>query len=348
MIKYAYIHEQSKEYKLQYNILLVGATGAGKSSTINALYEFYSGKHEAIPAQYAKVGDSVAPETMEITKYPMFPYLNIWDSPGLGDGKANDEMHHQKIANFLKKTKIDLIMVIVDGSGRDLGTIYNVLNKIILPNYSKWKRENIVILVNQADMAMKGRNWNKEYNIPNVELKNFLNNQAISIQQRIIEATQLPVNSIIHYSAEKNFNLNEIASLIYNRMLIKIDILQERKVEQEKKEKEKQEKLRQEEIMLLEEEQSYLFFYIVMCIISLLCFYFDFSIVGYFILLVMAFLVLYAYSFLSLLFIIALISFFFDFNKVGYCILFCLIVLKFICILSLANDINNIDNKIND
>lgn len=279
MIKYAFIYEKSKEYNLKYNILLVGATGAGKSSTINALYEFYSGKHEAIPTQYAKVGDSVAPETMEITKYPMFPYLNIWDSPGLGDGKANDEMHHQKIAAFLKNTDIDLIMVIVDGSGRDLGTIYNVLNKIILPNY--YIKENVVILVNQADMAMKGRNWNKEYNIPNAELQDFLNNQVISVQQRIKEATRLSVNSIIHYSAEKKFNLNGIANLIYNNILLKIHISEEIKAEREKKEKEKQEKLRQAEIAHLETEQLGAFFLIVMSVIALLCFYYNFNNIAY-------------------------------------------------------------------
>lgn len=46
-----------KEQKI--NLMVTGATGCGKSSTINALFE----------TEVAKVGTSVDPETMEIEKY---------------------------------------------------------------------------------------------------------------------------------------------------------------------------------------------------------------------------------------------------------------------------------------
>ena len=61
------------------NILITGATGCGKSSTINALFDM----------EVAKVGIGVDPETMEIQHYNL-KNLVLWDSPGLGDGKEAD------------------------------------------------------------------------------------------------------------------------------------------------------------------------------------------------------------------------------------------------------------------
>ena len=66
-----------KEQKI--NIMITGATGCGKSSTINALFN----------TDVAKVGVGVDPETMEIEKYEL-DNLVLWDTPGLGDGKEAD------------------------------------------------------------------------------------------------------------------------------------------------------------------------------------------------------------------------------------------------------------------
>ena len=69
------------------NIMITGATGCGKSSTINALFD----------SEVAKVGIGVDPETMEIQKYTL-DNLILWDSPGLGDGKEADNKHSKNMA----------------------------------------------------------------------------------------------------------------------------------------------------------------------------------------------------------------------------------------------------------
>ena len=76
-----------KDQKL--NVLITGATGCGKSSTINALFN----------SEVAKVGVGVDPETMDIQKYVMNNMI-LWDSPGLGDGKEADNRHAK---NIIKK-----------------------------------------------------------------------------------------------------------------------------------------------------------------------------------------------------------------------------------------------------
>ena len=129
------------------NLMITGATGCGKSSTINALFK----------TEVAKVGVGVDPETMEITKYE-WNNLVLWDSPGLGDGKEADNRHAKNIIKKLNEKNekgellIDLVLVILDGSTRDLGTSYELINQVIIPNLGKNKEKRILVAINQADV----------------------------------------------------------------------------------------------------------------------------------------------------------------------------------------------------
>ncbi|UUC96748.1 GTPase family protein [Comamonas sp. C11] len=185
-----------KETKV--NILITGATGCGKSSTINALFN----------ANKAKVGQGVDPETMEISKYE-FDNIVLFDSPGLGDGKEADLKHAKAITNKLyEKDKdgnllIDLVLVILDGSSRDLGTSFELINQVIIPNLGDDKNR-LLVAINQADMAMKGRYWNVEKNHPEPELVNFLEEKVISTKNRIYEATGVKVDPIYYAAGYKD------------------------------------------------------------------------------------------------------------------------------------------------
>lgn len=182
-----------KEQKI--NIMVTGATGCGKSSTINALFD----------TEVAKVGVGVDPETMEIEKYEL-DNLVLWDTPGLGDDREADNRHAKNIINkLLERDKdgnalIDLVLVILDGGSRNMGTDYELINNVIIPNLGPEKERRILVAINQADMAMKGRNWDYKKNEPDEQLKEFLDNKAASVRDRIYEATGLRVEPI-YYSA---------------------------------------------------------------------------------------------------------------------------------------------------
>ena len=177
------------------NIMITGATGCGKSSTINALFD----------TEVAKVGVGVDPETMEIEKYEL-DNLILWDTPGLGDGKEADNRHAKNIIHKLAEVDaqgnalIDLVLVILDSGTRDLGTSYELINNVIIPNLGADKEGRILVALNQADMAMKGRNWDKNKNEPNDTLKEFLDKKAASVKNRIFEGTGVNVTPI-YYSA---------------------------------------------------------------------------------------------------------------------------------------------------
>lgn len=76
-----------------YDILLVGGTGVGKSSTLNAMF----GK------TVTRVGYGVDPETQRMRKVEINKYLRIWDTPGLGDGADEDRRHKNRIKSMMKK-----------------------------------------------------------------------------------------------------------------------------------------------------------------------------------------------------------------------------------------------------
>jgi predicted GTPase len=186
------------------DVLLIGSTGSGKSSTLNAVFG------ESI----AKVGDGCEPETQLITPYLVHDYLRIHDSPGLGDGVVSDVEHSNRIREKLRAKcrvsneeyrLIDLVLIIVDGGSRDLGTLYKILESVVLKEISP---DRVVVAVNQADMAMRGRYWDCEKCQPSYELEAFLLNKVLSIQRRIMESTGLVISLPVCYSAYQNWNVN--------------------------------------------------------------------------------------------------------------------------------------------
>lgn len=212
------------------NILLVGATGCGKSSTINALFaanmsdensdEDADGlideedeNEESVNisdrfVEVAKVGSKSDPETKDIEKYKI-GNLVLWDTPGLGDGTEIDEHHKEVISDLLDEEDedgnqlIDMVLLILDGSTRDLGTSYKILNEVIIPKLGD-DTDRILVALNQADIAMKtGRHWDYEKNEPDDTLIEFLNDKVESIKKRIKEDSNLDVDPIYYCAGYK-------------------------------------------------------------------------------------------------------------------------------------------------
>lgn len=196
---------------LPLGIMFVGPTGVGKSSTINALL----GQKSAV------VGYGVNPETMDAKSYKFNKYIKFWDTPGLGDSPEQDKKHIKKILTLLHKQykkndvslgrQIDLVVVIIDGSHRDIGTVFSFVKDYIIPEINN---ENILFVINQADMAMKGRHFDERTGKPDEILNNYLMEQAESMKQRIKESTGLTITAPVIYSATNNFNLTGIFDYI--------------------------------------------------------------------------------------------------------------------------------------
>lgn len=198
------------------DVMVTGVTGAGKSTTLNAFFQ----------KNVAKVGDGVDPETMELDSYSLNDAFRLWDTPGLGDGIAKDQVHKKKLVDLLYKVYvtnpdqqrfgwIDMVLVIIEGGNRDMGTTYTLLNEVIVPNI---QRDRILVAINQADFAMKGYHWNHSFNAPDAELYAFLENQAFSIQRRVREATGVNILKPVYYSAQYSWNIDKLFDFIIDNM----------------------------------------------------------------------------------------------------------------------------------
>jgi uncharacterized protein len=196
------------------DVMVTGVTGAGKSTTLNTFFQ----------KTVASVGTGVDPETMELDFYSLNDSIRFWDTPGLGDGVQQDKIHTKKLVDLLFKTYsldgntygfIDLVLIVIEGSNRDMGTTYKLLNEVIVPNIQK---DRILVAINQADVAMKGRHWLHDSNNPDEELVFFLEKQATSIQKRVFEATGVNIIKPVYYSAERNYNVHSLFDLITDNM----------------------------------------------------------------------------------------------------------------------------------
>lgn len=169
------------------NILFVGATGSGKSSTINALFN----------SEKAKVGFGADPETKNIAKYELSENVTLWDSPGLGDSKENDREYSKNIASLLQKKDsndnalIDLVVVIADNSSRDLGTVYQLISNVIVPNLADEDKGRIVIALNKTDLLAGGMYWNREDNRPEPKLEPKIVEKEESVRNRVYNDTKV-------------------------------------------------------------------------------------------------------------------------------------------------------------
>ena len=196
------------------DVMVTGVTGAGKSTTLNALFG----------RQVAKVGNGVDPETMDLSYYELNQVARFWDTPGLGDGVSQDKIHSKKIIDLLYKVYykddrpygwIDLVLIIIEGINRDMGSTNKLLNEIIVPNF---QRDRILVAINQADVAMKGRHWDNFNNCPDATLENFMREQADSVKRRVKESTGVNIITPVCYSAEYGYNVNKLMDLIIDNI----------------------------------------------------------------------------------------------------------------------------------
>ena len=222
MTSFKYYRKNDIEKKLEkarfrpLDVMVTGVTGAGKSTTLNTIFK----------KNVATVGNGVDPETMDLDSYSLNDVFRLWDTPGLGDGVANDEIHKRKLVDLLYKTYsldgniygwIDSAIVVLEGLNRDMGSTYTLLNEVIVPNI---QADRILVVINQADMAMKGRHWNKETNRPDEVLVDFLERQALSIQNRVKEATGVTIRKPEYYSAEYGYNIEKLLDFIIDNMIV--------------------------------------------------------------------------------------------------------------------------------
>lgn len=177
-------------------IVFIGKTGVGKSSTINELFD---------PDPHLPV-DHVEPATikMEIRDLMLGARgkLTYVDCPGLGAGEVIDKRNIKAYKEIL--SNCDVAVWIIKADDRTLG-FDQALIKEILPDRLK---KNLVIGINQVDKIEPGE-WIDEVNLPSDE-------QVVSIKRKEevvlqnFQNIEITPFAIVSYSAKRHYHLKQL------------------------------------------------------------------------------------------------------------------------------------------
>lgn len=173
---------------------LMGKTGAGKSSLINALFQ----------SRLSSVSN-VSGCTRQAQRYSMTMNnhtLTFVDLPGLGESIERDKEYHQLYRNLLPE--LDLIIWVLKADDRAWSSDEQCYR--FLTEQCGYQPNRFLFVLNQADKIEPCRQWDEQRHQPSPE-------QAANLelkQQAVITAFK-PHHPVMTVSAAEGYQLTELA-----------------------------------------------------------------------------------------------------------------------------------------
>lgn len=173
---------------------LMGKTGAGKSSLINALFQ----------STLSPMSD-ISGCTRHAQRFSMTMNnhtLTFVDLPGVGESLERDKEYHQLYRNLLPE--LDLIIWVLKADDRAWSSDEQCYR--FLTEQCGYQSERFLFVLNQADKIEPCRQWNELSHQPSPEQSANL----VSKQQTVITAFK-PHHTVMVVSAIENYQLTELA-----------------------------------------------------------------------------------------------------------------------------------------
>lgn len=188
------------EYARPPKIAVIGPTGVGKSSTINALFG------TNLPVGHIKA------ETKSFVKKKIASPKGgviIYDTPGIGEDYEVDEKNKSRYKDVLREC--DVAVWILSAADRRIAYDQIMIRDVVNPaNEEVAKR--LVVGVNKIDI-IHPNNWSKAANVPSKGQMENLNGRIIDIKEKLTKVCPtLTQERIVAYSAEKRYNLYSLFS----------------------------------------------------------------------------------------------------------------------------------------
>lgn len=177
-------------------IALIGETGVGKTTTINALFN-----------QNEPVSHSRACTQHEKELTVEHGTLRVVDMPGLGEDIERDREH---VALYMSELPTcDVILWVLKADNRAIASVQRNLGDLIDSKALDPRR--LVIALNQVDMLQPG-DWHPTYNIPSPEQEKTLAERIDDIQSRLGKVVKVDELKLVPYSALRNYRLADLLS----------------------------------------------------------------------------------------------------------------------------------------
>ncbi len=191
-------------------IALIGETGVGKTSTINAM--FNAGLKTSHVKACTQESHELNIQVSELSGNSGL--IKIYDMPGLGEDRDADEKHKVTYKQVLKLC--DVAVWVLDGSTRQFTFTQLALENVV--SVAMGNLDRLVIEINKIDIIRPGE-WDIVYNLPSPEQEESIELKIIDVIEKIGKVCPLKRERVIPYSAEKWYRLPDLLGAMLDACL---------------------------------------------------------------------------------------------------------------------------------
>jgi len=185
-------------------IAIIGFTGVGKSTTLNAL--FNAGQPTSdIRACTQKEAEIIG----DVSKYTGSKgSIIIYDMPGIGEDISADERHFETYKRVLPL--VDVVIWTFHTGDRAMTPTQEALKKLVDCLGKDFTRK-LMFVINKADAIAPGEaDWDVKLNAPSALQRKNINELESYVRQKIRQVLPYLNVSIVTYSAKRRFRLEQL------------------------------------------------------------------------------------------------------------------------------------------
>ncbi len=193
-------------------IAIIGFTGVGKSSTLNALFQ--AGQ----PTDDVKACTQVEKVFRgDLEKYiGRKGVINIYDMPGLGESIKADRQHYDVYSRILPKA--DVIIWTFHAGDRAMTPMQTAIEYLISRIGDEFTNK-LMFAINKADAIAPGESeWNEKFNIPSSDQKVNLLEAENYVRMRVREILPKWNGPVVSYSAKRRYHLEQLMTAMVEVM----------------------------------------------------------------------------------------------------------------------------------
>jgi uncharacterized protein len=192
---------------------IMGKTGVGKSSTLNALFNAGLAISHTKACTQEATSIQINFDKLEGAKGALI----VVDMPGLGESRAKEPEHLKIYEDVLRE--VDVALWVIDAHDREMESIQRNLEDN-LRQMNEQLINNLVIAINKFDL-LSPFDWHPYANIPSERQEAHMNQRIADITQKIKEVLPNWNGSVVGFSAEKRYNLPQLFATMLDAVPLK-------------------------------------------------------------------------------------------------------------------------------
>lgn len=188
---------QQETYSVQ--VMFIGKTGYGKSTTINKLTGTNRFDTDAVNTCTRDLYTA-----MYRVNQAKHTFLEFSDLPGIGESSDADRQYLSWYREMLDKS--DVVVYVLRADQRDYAEDEKIFRELL----QKGKMSRVILAINYAD---KMEPANRKPGLSQMQKENLERRR-----KEVARVFQVPLDSIIYYSAADEINLNQLADKIAGKV----------------------------------------------------------------------------------------------------------------------------------